>query len=58
MNLLLVDTLYPLQIDPCHSEKQEIDIDFKQEAEMCHTYTLTFSLLAVQWNKLSEVFPP
>ena len=57
MNLLLVDTLYPLQIDPCHSEKQEIDIDFKQEAEMCHTYTLTFSLLAVQWNKLSEVYP-
>jgi len=55
MNLLLVDTQYPLQIDPCHYEKQEIDIDFKQEAEQCHKYTLTFSLLAVQWDKLSEV---
>jgi predicted ribosomally synthesized peptide with SipW-like signal peptide len=56
MNLLLVNTLYPLQLDPCHSDKEEIDIDFKQAAEMCHTYTLTFSLLAVQWNKLSEVW--
>jgi predicted ribosomally synthesized peptide with SipW-like signal peptide len=57
MNLLLVNTLYPLQLDPCQSDKEEIDIDFKQAAEMCHTYTLTFSLLAVQWNKLSEVYP-
>jgi hypothetical protein len=57
MNLLVVDTQFPLQIDPCHSEKCEIDIDFKQEAEMCHTYTLNFQLLAVQWNKLSEVWP-
>jgi len=55
MNVQVVDTLYPLQIDPCKSEKQEIDIDFKQEAEMCHTYLLTFSLLAVQWNKISEI---
>jgi hypothetical protein len=57
MNVLVVDTLFPLQLDPCHSEKMEIDIDFKQEAEMCHTYTLNFQLLAVQWNKLSEVYP-
>jgi len=57
MNVLLVNTLFPLQLDPCHSEKMEIDIDFKQEAEMCHTYILTFQLLAVQWNKLSEVYP-
>ena len=58
INFQIVDTLYPLQIDPCKSEKQEIDIDFKQEAEMCHTYLLTFSLLAVQWNKISEITYP
>jgi predicted ribosomally synthesized peptide with SipW-like signal peptide len=58
MNFQIVDTLYPLQLDPCQSDKEEIDIDFKQEAEQCHTYTLTFSLLAVQWNKLSEISYP
>jgi len=57
MNLLLVDTEFPLQIEPCHDEKMEIDIDFKQAAEQCHKYTLTFSLLAVQWDKLYEVYP-
>jgi hypothetical protein len=55
MNVQVVDTEYPLQLDPCHDEKQEIDIDFKQEAEMCHTYILNFQLLAVQWNKISEI---
>jgi predicted ribosomally synthesized peptide with SipW-like signal peptide len=57
INVVLKNAQFPLQIDPCHSDKCEIDIDFKQAAEQCHKYTLTFSLLAVQWNKLSEVWP-
>jgi predicted ribosomally synthesized peptide with SipW-like signal peptide len=57
INVQVKNQEFPLQIDPCHSDKMEIDIDFKQEAEMCHTYVLTFQLLAVQWNKLSEVYP-
>jgi predicted ribosomally synthesized peptide with SipW-like signal peptide len=58
MHLVMVDTEFPLQVEPCHSEKMEIDIDFKQEAEMCHTYILNFQLWAVQWNKVSEVTYP
>jgi predicted ribosomally synthesized peptide with SipW-like signal peptide len=57
INLIVKNLAFPVQIDPCLDEKMEIDLDFKQAAEMCHTYTLTFSLLAVQWNKLSEVYP-
>lgn len=56
INLELVDQL-PNQIDPCHVNKQEIDIDFKQEAEECHTYIIQIEILAVQWNKLTEVSP-
>jgi len=58
MNFEIVDTLFPLQIEPCHDEKMEIDIDFKQEAEQCHAYTLIFQLWAVQWNKISEITYP
>ena len=54
INLELVDQL-PFQIDPCHKNKQEIDIDFKQEAEECHIYIIQVEILAVQWNKLTEV---
>jgi predicted ribosomally synthesized peptide with SipW-like signal peptide len=58
INLEIKNDVFPVQIDPCNDDKMEIDLDFKQAAEMCHTYTLTFSLLAVQWNKLSEVYTP
>lgn len=57
INVLVKNIAFPLQLEPCSSDKEEIDIDFKQEAEECHTYALHFSLLAVQWNKLSEVYP-
>jgi hypothetical protein len=57
MYFLISDTSFPLQIDPCHYEKLEIDIEFKEDAEQCHAYTLLFQLWAVQWNKVNEVWP-
>jgi hypothetical protein len=57
INLAVKNQEFPLQIDPCNEEKMEIDMDFKQEAEECHKYTMDITLLAVQWNKLSEVYP-
>jgi hypothetical protein len=57
INVQIVNDEFPVQIDPCTEDKMEIDLDFKQEAEECHTYTIHISVLAVQWNKLSEVWP-
>lgn len=57
INLKIQDRTFPLQIDPCNREKMEIDMDFKQEAEQCHHYTIHVDVLAVQWNKLDEVYP-
>jgi len=37
--------------DPCNTNKAEIDMDFKQDAEECHTYTIEVEIVAVQWNK-------
>jgi hypothetical protein len=58
INLLVQNAQWPLQIDPNNKEKIEIDMDFKQEAEECHTYTIDITVLAVQWNKLSDVYTP
>ena len=55
INFVVVNHNFPFQLDPCHDNKMELDIDFKQEAEECHTYLLYFELLGVQWNKLGEV---
>jgi hypothetical protein len=57
INLVLINQAFPYQIEPRLWDKMEADMDFKQAAEMCHTYILNFQLLAVQWNKLSEVYP-
>jgi hypothetical protein len=57
MELSIKDSTFPLQLDPCHDDKGEFDLVFDEDAEMCHKYTLRFSLLAVQWDKLSEVYP-
>lgn len=57
INLKIQDRTFPLQIDPNQKEKMEIDMDFKQEAEQCHIYTIHVDVLAVQWNKLHEVYP-
>jgi predicted ribosomally synthesized peptide with SipW-like signal peptide len=39
------------QIDPCNAYNVTIDIDFKQAAEECHTYTFTIDIVTIQWNK-------
>jgi len=57
INFVVVNHEFPFQLDPCNENKMELDIDFKQEAEECHTYLLYFELLGVQWNKLGEVLP-
>ncbi|MDH5780290.1 MAG: hypothetical protein OEZ29_06810 [Candidatus Bathyarchaeota archaeon] len=57
INLLIQNAQWPLQIDPCNKEKIEVDMDFKQEAEECHHYSIYITVLGVQWNKLDEVYP-
>lgn len=57
INLIIKNGSIPYQLDPCNDDKWEMDLDFKQEAEECHTYILHFRLLSIQWNKLSEVYP-
>ena len=42
------------QMEPCTDYLVEIDVDFKQEAEECHTYEFEVRMLAIQWNKLYE----
>ena len=54
INLEITNQL-PYQIDPCHTHKCEIDLDFKQDAEECHTYFIYVEVISVQWNKASEV---
>jgi len=39
------------QLDPCEAKKGEIDIDFKQPAEECHTYYFKIEIEGIQWNK-------
>ena len=39
------------QIDPCNALLTEICVDFKQDAEECHTYTFEIEIEAIQWNK-------
>jgi len=46
-----VRQLYCNQIDPCNELLTEVCVDFKQEAEECHTYTFKFEIEAIQWNK-------
>ncbi len=49
-----VRQLYCNQIDPCNELLTEVCVDFKQEAEECHTYTFKFEIEAIQWNKHFE----
>jgi len=39
------------QLEPCNCYLVCIDIDFKQTAEECHTYTFSVTFEFVQWNK-------
>lgn len=50
INLEITNAL-PYQIDPCSTNKAEIDMEFKQDAEECHTYTIHVDIVAIQWNK-------
>lgn len=45
------------QIDPCDELLTEICVDFKQDAEQCHTYTFSIEIEAIQWNKHMEAVP-
>jgi hypothetical protein len=40
----------PFQLDPCHSDKGEIDIYFPETAEMCHTYSFVVEVIGTQYN--------
>lgn len=51
INVEIVNDRFPLQIDPCTEDKMEIDLDFKQDAQECHTYTFEILIEAIQWNK-------
>jgi hypothetical protein len=50
INLEITNAL-PYQIDPCNTNKAEIDMDFKQEAQECHTYKIWVTVWGIQWNK-------
>jgi hypothetical protein len=39
------------QLEPCTAEPVDLVIEFKQEAEECHTYTYKIEIYAIQWNK-------
>ncbi|MEM0006665.1 MAG: hypothetical protein QXR89_00135 [Candidatus Bathyarchaeia archaeon] len=54
INLKITNKL-PYQIDPCNVNKAEIDMDFKQAAEECHTYLIHVRVVGIQWNKVAEV---
>ncbi|MEM3737484.1 MAG: hypothetical protein QXJ75_05320 [Candidatus Bathyarchaeia archaeon] len=50
MNITIVNFICT-QLEPCDSTKGEVDIDFKQPAEECHTYQFEIEITAIQWNK-------
>jgi hypothetical protein len=57
INIDVVNGL-PYQLDPCHTNKGEIDIHFKQEASQCHRYYIYVYVLGLQWNKDCTFFDP
>jgi hypothetical protein len=56
INIELTNQL-PIQIDPCNKNKMEIDMDFKQEAQECHTYKFEVRVWGIQWNKPCTELP-
>lgn len=50
INLEITNAI-PYQIDPCKDNKAQIDLDFKQDAQECHIYTIHVTIPAIQWNK-------
>lgn len=51
INFKVICDIEGWQIEPCTANPFEIHLDFKQEAEQCHTYTFKVTITAVQWNK-------
>jgi hypothetical protein len=51
INVVVQNNKFPFQLDPCNSDKGEIDFHFKQASQQCHRYYLYFYLYGVQWNK-------
>jgi len=46
----------PVQIDPCNTDKREVDLHFLQEARECHIYKLCIKVNGIEWNKLYETY--
>ena len=53
-SFVIYDADETLQIDSCEEDLVEIDIEFTQDAEQCHHYEFTITILGIQWNKLHE----
>jgi hypothetical protein len=51
INLDIINGYLPYQLDPCNTNKQEIDVHFKQDAAQCHKYLIFVEIAALQWNK-------
>ena len=51
-------TILGWQLEPCTEYWVKITIDFKQEAEECHTYKFVFEVEFIQWNKYKPPTPP
>lgn len=52
---IYISNSLPVQYDPHGTpDKREIDLDFEQAAEQCHTYTIHVTLFGIQWNKVNE----
>lgn len=52
---LVAHVPHDCQLEPCTEYEVELDIDFKQTAEECHTYTFKVTITAIQWNKAGEL---
>jgi hypothetical protein len=48
---LEITNAVPYQIDQCETNKAQIDLEFKQDAQECHIYTIHVTVVGVQWNK-------
>ena len=46
----------PTQIDPCNTDKREVDLHFLQPARECHIYKLCIEINGIEWNKLYEIY--
>jgi len=50
INIEIVDSKVPYQLEPCESQKMEIDFHIKQEALQCHDYYIEVEIVYEQWD--------